>query len=589
MSSPRVVPTSDHLAARYPFLGYLREYRRAKWKVLLAAFIAMVKHSPVILIPIYTGYILDHMVPRRDVGGVLLCALGMVGLVIMNIGLHPLYVRLFSRARREVSLRLRAKLCRRIQQLVFAYHDSSRPGQLHSKVMQDVEKLDRLGTILIDPLLTTFVTAVASCTLIIVIKPVFALVLATFLPLALLLMHLMRKRLELHYNHLRVEQEKLNAEVGEMINMLALSRAHATENVDLSRIATRLNSVKDMGIQTDWVTNVLGSQIWSLSQMVTIFVVCFGSWLVIGGSMTLGEVVMFLSFVGMTVGSISGLLNMAGQFFEASEAMASINEVLNHPEIENNDGKPEIGPLAGVIEFRDVWFSYPGTERPVLRSLNLKVQPHQTIALVGGSGAGKTTVVKLLLGFYRPIQGEIHVDGQAMGDFNLRSLRRQIGIVTQDTFLFNGTIMQNLTHGLENIPESDIVEAARQAQALEFISRFEKGFQTEIGERGVKLSGGQKQRIAIARALLRKPSLLILDEATSALDSESESLVQKALESLMKDRTTFVFAHRLSTVRKADRIIVFDEGRIVEDGDHDLLVRQGGVYSRLVELQALGA
>ena len=144
MSSPRVVPTSDHLAARYPFLGYLREYRRAKWKVLLAAFIAMVKHSPVILIPIYTGYILDHMVPRRDVGGVLLCALGMVGLVIMNIGLHPLYVRLFSRARREVSLRLRAKLCRRIQQLVFAYHDSSRPGQLHSKVMQDVEKLDRL-------------------------------------------------------------------------------------------------------------------------------------------------------------------------------------------------------------------------------------------------------------------------------------------------------------------------------------------------------------------------------------------------------------------------------------------------------------
>lgn len=573
---------------RFPLWLYVSEYRHAKGRVALAAFLAAVKHSPVIFIPMYTAYVLDRVIPAKDMTALLLCFVGMASLILINICLHPLYIRLYSRVRREVAVRLRARLCERIQQLVFAYHDSSQSGRLHSKVMQDVEKLDALGQIFIDPLFVFLLTAFAASTIVILREPSFAIILLVFVPAVILLIQLLRKKLEEKHQQLRVEQEKLNAEVGEMISMLTLTRAHATEHQDLRRVGARLGSVLDVGVRTDWITNILSSQIWAVSQLISVIVVCFGGYLVMQAQMTVGEVVMFMFFIGMTVGSISGILNNIGMFYAGNEAMRSISEVLNHPAIEENDGKPELPPLVGRIAFRDVWFSYPGNSRPVLKSLDLEVEPNQVIALVGGSGAGKTTFVKLLLGFYRPMQGEIHVDGQAMSGFNLRSLRRQIGIVTQDTFLFNGTIYQNLSHGLEDADFAEVEEAARQANALQFIAELEKGFDTEIGDRGVRLSGGQKQRLAIARAILRKPRLLILDEATSALDSESELLVQQALEVLMRGRTTFVIAHRLSTIRNADRILVFDDGRIVEDGRHDLLLRQGGVYARLVNLQAVG-
>jgi ABC-type multidrug transport system fused ATPase/permease subunit len=313
-----------------------------------------------------------------------------------------------------------------------------------------------------------------------------------------------------------------------------------------------------------------------------------GAWLAISGRMSIGEIVLAMSLVMMAVGGVGAVIAQLEAIFSASEAMRSIDEVLTFPPIELNEGKPALPPLEGRVRFEDVWFAYAGNDRPVLKSISLDVAPRQTIALVGPSGAGKTTFINLLLGFYEPVQGRILVDDIAMGTFDRRTLRRQVGIVTQETFLFNGTIWQNITHGLENVAREQVEEAARRAFAHEFITGLQNGYDTEIGDRGLKLSGGQKQRLAIARALLRNPRLLILDEATSALDSQSEKVVQQALEELMAGRTTFVIAHRLSTVRHADRILVFDDGRIVEDGRHDLLVGNKGLYSRLVELQEIG-
>lgn len=556
--------------------------------MLLATVLASIKHSPVFILPLYTAYILDVVIPARDTFLLLLCAIGMASTILLNIAMHPLYIRLYSQARREVSMRLRNRLIERIQQLVFAYHDKAQGGRLHSKVMQDVEKLDQFGQIVIEPITISLLTAITACTIIGFIEPMFLLIIVFFLPLILLQHRIMNKRVGEKFSQLRVEQEKLNAEVSEMIVMLPLSRAHATEKEDLRRVTKTLGHVRDMGVNTDWLSHILGSQIWGSMQLITITVVCTGAWLVMLGKLSIGQIVMFITFVGMTVGNVAMIFAQLERFFGANEAMQSISEVLSHPEIEQNEGKPDLPPLTGALRFENVSFTYPETTEPVLRSLNVDVQPNQTIALVGGSGAGKTTFVKLLLGFYSLSEGRILVDGHPLDEFNLRSFRRQIGIVTQETFLFNGTILQNLAHGLgDTVSTEQVEEAARQANAHDFIGALADGYQTEIGDRGLKLSGGQKQRLAIARALLRQPRLLLLDEATSSLDSQSERAVQEALETLMRDRTTFVIAHRLSTIRHADRILVFDKGQIVEDGHHDVLFKQNGIYARLVALQSI--
>ncbi|MEQ8819406.1 MAG: ABC transporter ATP-binding protein [Sumerlaeia bacterium] len=575
------------LRDRYPLLDYLALYRPYRGRVALAVSIACLKHAPVLLLPMYTAYIFDVAIPIGSVEDVLLCAVGMVAMLVANVCLHPIFIRLWSHARREVALDLRARVCNRIQQLVFSYYDTASSGRLHSKVMQDVEKLENLGRVLIDPLLLMGLTALAALSIVAFIEPIFCVVLVLALPICLLQRRLMSRRVEERFQTLRVEQEKLNAEVTEMIGMVPLARAHATEAEDLRRVDSRLGAVRDQGLRADWFQHLFQSQVWFTMQNVSVVVIVLGSLLVIWGRMSLGEVVMFMSLVMMSLGGINALFSQMEVFYGASEAMRSINEVLNNPQVEQNEGKPALPPLRGEIAFDAVTFAYPGTAEPVLRSASLTVEACQTVALVGPSGAGKSTFIKLLLGLYQPQKGAVRIDGYDLREADLRTLRRQVGVVTQETFLFNGTIGDNLCHGLGDVPRDRIEWAAEQANAHDFISALEKGYDTEIGDRGVRLSGGQKQRLSIARALLRNPRLLLLDEATSALDSESERLVQEALERLMDGRTTFLIAHRLSTVRHADRILVFDQGRIVEDGPHEELLARKGVYARLVELQTV--
>ncbi|CAN5269147.1 ABC transporter ATP-binding protein [soil metagenome] len=589
--APRIIRATEQVATasdRYPILHYLAEFKPARWKVFGAFLLAALKHSPVFVLPMYTAYILDHVIPSRDYRGLAFCCAGMAAMILMNVATHPLYIRIYGNVRRQVLMNLRSKLCERIQQIAFAYHDSAQSGRLHSKVMQDVEKVDQLGQILIEPLLNCVVTALFASIMISLNQPLFLIIVLVFLPAVIGQQLFMNRKLKQKYANLRLEQEKLNAEVSEMIVMLPLSRAHATEKEDLRRVEETLLNVNRWGMKTDWTSHVLGAQLWGTTQLVTISVIIVGAWLAMHGAMSTGQIVMFMSFVGMTVGNLAGIFGQFERFYIANEAMRSINEVLRDPPVEDNDGKPELPSLEGRVVFQNVNFTYEGTTRPVIRDLSVSVEPNQTVALVGGSGAGKTTFVKLLLGFYTPNEGAVLIDDFPMTEFNLRSFRRQIGIVTQETFLFNGTIHQNLTHGLgDNVPRDRVIAAAVRANAHDFITQLDKGYETEIGDRGLRLSGGQKQRVAIARALLREPKLLLLDEATSALDSQSENAVQEALEILMKGRTTFVIAHRLSTIRNADRILVFDKGRIVEDGHHDVLVKRGGVYAKLVALQSI--
>ncbi|HBR21159.1 MAG TPA: hypothetical protein DD713_01100 [Nitrospiraceae bacterium] len=313
------------------------------------------------------------------------------------------------------------------------------------------------------------------------------------------------------------------------------------------------------------------------------FVIWYGGRLVVAETITPGAFFSFLTAIFMIYTPARRLVGVHNSLQQVKAPLERIDSVLE--ESKEQSGETRLEGITKEIAFSNVSFRYDNTKDDALEDISLKVRKGEVIALVGRSGAGKTTFVDLLSRFYNPVQGAIYIDGINISDVTLQSLRHLIGIVSQDIILFNDTVRANIAYGRKGASEQEIVDAAKAAFAHEFILELPQGYDTVIGERGIRLSGGQKQRLSIARAILKNPPILVFDEATSSLDTASEMMVQKALETLMEGRTTFVIAHRLSTVRSADRIIVFDKGRIVESGTHEELLTAGGLYKKLYDLQ----
>ncbi|MFI6658609.1 ABC transporter ATP-binding protein [Streptomyces sp. NPDC050523] len=562
-------------------LGYL--FRADRRHLIAAVGVFTVKHSPVWLLPLITASIIDTVVQHAPVGRLWLSTGIILFILLVNYPLHVLYVRLLYGSVRRMGTTLRSALCTRMQQLSIGYHSRVSAGVLQAKVVRDVETVEQMVQQTAESGLGAITVLTGGLVIIAVRTPEFVPVFLVVVPAAALVVARLRARLRTHNEHFRHEVETLSSRVSEMTRLIPVTRAHGLEGKALRRMDGTLRSLLTSGMRLDLVNGRFGSLAWVVLNVVGVLVLAgaatvsyYGVW-----GVTPGDVVMLSAFLTTLTNSTTTLASLAPVITKGLESVRSVGEVLQAPELEVNEGKSEVTSLRGAVTFENVGHAYDGNGRPAVAGFTLSVAPGETIALVGASGAGKSTVLNLVIGFIRPTSGRLLLDGTDMSTLDLRTYRRFVSVVPQESILFDGTIRENVAYGMDDADEETVRAALRDANALEFVERLPQGLDTLVGERGARLSGGQRQRLAIARALIRDPKVLILDEATSALDTRSEALVQQALARLLRGRTTFVVAHRLSTVRGADRIVVMGDGHILETGTHEELLRGGGAYADL--------
>ncbi len=565
----------------------LSMYRGNYHRFLLSAFFYTVKHSPAWAMPIVIANIVNCVTVRADntLRVITLNAAVIAALVILNIPMNYLHVHYRSRAIRQVEAGLRSALVRKLQQLSISYHKEMESGRLQSKVMRDVEAVETLSSQLFVNLLNILINITVALGITAVSNRIVFIFFLLTIPIAALTIVAFRSRIRKQNHRFRKEMEATSARVMEMEEMVPVTRAHALENVEVRKMEALVRSVAEEGYRLDMIQANFGSVSWAIFQIFQIGCLVFTGMLVLRNKLLAGDVILYQSYFTTIVTQVSGLLTLLPTISKGMESVTSIGEVLNAHDVEEHSNKPKIGDIKGDYEFKDLRFQYNDSSRDVLRGLNLKVKAGETIALVGESGAGKSTILNLVIGFIMPSEGELLVDGRNLKEINLRSYRRHIAVVPQETILFSGSVRDNITYGLPSVTEEELEEAIDAANLSDVIEGLPEGLNTLIGDHGNKMSGGQRQRIAIARAIIRNPRVILFDEATSALDSVSEAVILDALSNLIKGRTTFIVAHRLSTIRKADRICVLKDGVCAEFGTYEELMELQGEFYRMKSLQ----
>jgi len=586
-----LAPVDIHFESRRPWKTLANLYRPERAALGPALLFFLVKTTPVWVLPVVTANIVDVLArpeaaaPRRlamNAGVGLLC-------ILQNVLTNAYYVRGLSSALRNVEVRIRSALVRRLQMLSLGFLGQRDIAALQTKLLRDVESVEQMSRQLFDIGVAAATSVVVALAVTAVRAPVFVPVFLTFAPLVGLGHRLLTRRIQPRHERLRLELEAMNSSVLGMLAMIPVTRAHAVEHEEVSRAEERFASVRSAAYSLDSAMGTFGGAVWATLMTVNFGGLSLAAWLAYRGTihLTAGDFVLVAGYFATIMAAVLQLNALLPVVTRGCDGLESIGEVLESPDIEENRGKRPVGEIAGAFTFDAVTYHYPGNagSPPALDGVSFQVGPGETVAIVGPSGSGKSTFASLVTGFHRPTGGRILLDGADLTTIDLRTYRRQMSVVTQQTILFHGTLRENVVYGARNVTEDSLRAALDAANVSEFLRDLPAGIDTLIGPAGIQLSGGQRQRLAIARAILRRPKILILDEATSALDLGSEAIVQEALERLAVGRTTFVIAHRLSVLRRVDRVVVFDKGRLVESGPRDELLANANGY--LARLQAI--
>ena len=563
------------------FISYYRPHKLIFTLDMLASLLVALVG---IVYPIITREMLNELIPNKQYRMIVFAGIGLLLLYIVRMLLN-FFIQYYGHVMGvRMQAQMRSDMFRHLEKLPYSFYDNHETGKIMSRMTSDLMDISELAHHGPENLLISSISVVISFIYLSTINIWLTLIIFACVPFLILIASVLRKRMRDAFMESRVSTAQINASLESSISGIRVTKAFTNSDKEEEKfeegngmfVNARRKAYKAMGqfhSGTSFITDIFN-----------VIILIAGGLFLYNGSIDFGDYSAFIVSVNLFIGPVMTLVNFMEQYQTGVTGFERFVEIMDEAPEEDTPGAVDIGVVEGDIELRHVSYRYEDSN-PVLDDLSLKVKKGQTYALVGPSGGGKTTICHLIPHFYDCVDGEILIDGKELHTVTMASVRRNIGIVQQDIYLFNASIRDNILYGRLDATEEEVIEAAKRANIHDYIMTLENGYETVIGERGVRLSGGQKQRLSIARVFLKNPPILILDEATSALDNTTEILIQQALDELCKGRTTIVVAHRLSTIKNADEIAVIADGRIVEQGDHAALMEQGGMYAELYSLQ----
>lgn len=564
-------------------------YKPYKGLFLADMMFAMIGAAITLVIPLMVRYITGTVVllPIEEASSTIIrLGIFMVLLVIVE-GYCNYFIGYYGHVMgAKIEHDMRNEIFGHYQKLSFAFFDNQKVGHLLSRITSDLFDITELLHHGPEDVVISAIKLLGAFIILLIINAKLAFVAIGFVVIMLLYAVAMNGRMRGAFRENRARIADINSQIEDSLSGIRVVKSFSNEETEMDKFEEGNSRFVDSKKKSYRYMGTYNSGMGVFSTLITVGSLLMGAWLMMKGELSAADLVTFLLYINNFTEPVKKLVNFTEQFQNGYSGYERFVEIMNiAPDIKDKEDAKSLDRVQGEIQFEDVSFHYSENKENVLSHVNLDVKPGEYVALVGSSGAGKTTLCSLIPRFYDVTGGAVRLDGIDIRDVKLKDLRRQIGIVQQDVYLFAGTILENIRYGKPEATDEEVVNAAMAANAHEFIMSLPEGYNTDIGQRGVKLSGGQKQRLSIARVFLKNPPVLIFDEATSALDNESEKIVQHSLELLAKDRTTFVIAHRLSTIRNAERILVLTEDGIAEEGTHESLLAQGGIYAGLYNMQ----
>ncbi|MBU5595287.1 ABC transporter ATP-binding protein/permease [Amphibacillus sp. MSJ-3] len=553
---------------------------------ITSLFLVLIVTMITVIYPMVLQITIDEVILGENYSLIPLLSIGFILLMIIKgianfgqqylgdlFGIHSVY-------------HLRDSLYKKLQRLSFSYYDNARTGDIMSRLTMDVEGFKFFLASGLKELIRVVFLIVTSLIVMFYYSVTLALLTMAVMPFLIVVVRKFDQQVHPAFRRVRKSLGNLNTRIQENVSGMNTVKSLSKEDFEIGRFTVDNEQYREVNIKTAHIWARFFPFMELIGNIAMVSLLIFGGWLVIRGDLQLGELVAFFSLVNYIIGPLMQLGFIVNQFSQAKASGERLLDILEAKEdIVDQDDTLGIDHIDGHVKFDHVTLKYTEDDDPALKDISFDVPNGNVVGLIGATGAGKSSITQLMSRFYEPNEGEVYIDGRLTTDYNLKFLRKQIGFVFQEAFLFSTTIKENIAFGNPKASMEEIVAAAKRAQAHDFIMEMPNGYDTMLGERGMGLSGGQRQRISIARALLIDPSILVLDDATSAVDMETEFKIQRALKEVMKDRTTFIIAHRISSLKHADEILVLDEGAIVERGTHEQLLKNGGPYQRIYDIQ----